>query len=77
MTKPKDETKKRPKDMTQDELEALPAMSDIEAGIGGGLIGEDIIGFEDRSGRYWRLKFGKNGWYRSTGIFPSTVFRND
>ncbi len=61
----------RPKDMSQDELEALPAMSDMEAGLGAGVQGDDIIWFHDREGWRWRLQLGKNGWYKSTGIYPT------
>lgn len=62
---------KRPKDMTLEELEALPEMSNMEAGIGAGIEGDDILGFTDSNNWYWPLHLGKNGWYKSTGLFPS------
>jgi hypothetical protein len=55
---------KRPKDMTREELMALPVLSVFEAGVVDGVEGDDIMGFRDDDGIYWSLDLGKDGWYR-------------
>jgi hypothetical protein len=57
--------KKLPKEMTREELAALPIRSPSEEGFEDeGPSGEDIVDFVDDEGVVWLLSEGRNGWYR-------------
>lgn len=57
--------KKLPKEMTREELAALPVRSPSEEGLEDeGPSGEDIVDFVDDEGVVWLLSEGRDGWYR-------------